>query len=379
MKTKKYKVMPVFGTRPEAIKMAPVIKALEKQETIDCRVVVTAQHREMLDQVLRLFDITPSYDLDLMRPGQSLAGLTSRVMEGLDNIFAQEKPDMVLVQGDTTTTFVAALAAFYHRIPIGHIEAGLRTGQKYSPWPEEINRKLTSGLADLHFAPTELAKENLLREGFNPATIHVTGNTVIDALLATVRQGYYFENENLRQILEQNQDKRLLLMTTHRRENWGEPLRQIYEALVAILEAYPDTYVIFPVHKNPAVRKVVNEVLGEHERVYLIEPLDYEPFVNLLAKAYLIITDSGGIQEEAPSLGKPVLCARDTTERPEAVAAGTVLLVGTTYAGVYANIEELLINPQVYRQMAQTANPYGDGLASKRISEIVVDYLNMNT
>ncbi|HHV64453.1 MAG TPA: UDP-N-acetylglucosamine 2-epimerase (non-hydrolyzing) [Peptococcaceae bacterium] len=371
--------MPVFGTRPEAIKMAPVIKALEKQETIDCRVVVTAQHREMLDQVLRLFDITPSYDLDLMRPGQSLAGLTSRVMEGLDNIFAQEKPDMVLVQGDTTTTFVAALAAFYHRIPIGHIEAGLRTGQKYSPWPEEINRKLTSGLADLHFAPTELAKENLLREGFNPATIHVTGNTVIDALLATVRQGYYFENENLRQILEQNQDKRLLLMTTHRRENWGEPLRQIYEALVAILEAYPDTYVIFPVHKNPAVRKVVNEVLGEHERVYLIEPLDYEPFVNLLAKAYLIITDSGGIQEEAPSLGKPVLCARDTTERPEAVAAGTVLLVGTTYAGVYANIEELLINPQVYRQMAQTANPYGDGLASKRISEIVVDYLNMNT
>jgi UDP-N-acetylglucosamine 2-epimerase (non-hydrolysing) len=379
VKQKQFKVMPVFGTRPEAIKMAPVIKALEKQETMDCRVVVTAQHREMLDQVLRLFAIVPNYDLDLMRPGQSLAGLTARVIEGLDNIFSREKPDMVLVQGDTTTTFVAALAAFYRKIPIGHIEAGLRTGQKYSPWPEEINRKLTSGLADLHFAPTELAKENLLREGYKPSGIYVTGNTVIDALLATVRQEYKFQDEKLAQILKQNENKRLLLMTTHRRENWGEPLRQIYQALAAILEAYPDTYVIFPVHKNPTVRQVVNEILGDNERVYLIEPLEYEPFVNLLAKAYLILTDSGGIQEEAPSLGKPVLCVRDTTERPEAVAAGTVLLVGTDYAGVYANIEKLLMNAQVYRQMAQTANPYGDGLASEKISRIVAEYLNMNS
>jgi len=372
---KRFKVMTVFGTRPEAIKMAPVVKALERQESIDCCVVLTAQHREMLDQVVDLFQIKASYDLNLMKHGQTLSSLTARVIEGIDPILAEEKPDLVLVQGDTSTTFVAALAAFYHRIPVGHIEAGLRTGKKYSPWPEEINRKLTTGLADLHFAPTTLAKDNLLREGISPEKIYVTGNTVIDALLATVKKEYEFADQNLSKILNANSDKRLILLTTHRRENLGEPMRQIYQALAQILAEHSDTYVIFPMHKNPAVRSVVAEVLGKEQRIHLIEPLDYEPFVNLLARADLILTDSGGIQEEAPSLGKPVLCVRDTTERPEAVAAGTVLLVGTEYQRVYASLTKLLTDRQIYQKMAQTANPYGDGLASLRIADIVIDYL----
>lgn len=372
---KRCKVMTVFGTRPEAIKMAPIVKALEKNDLLDSRVVVTAQHREMLDQVLNLFGIEPHYDLDLMKHGQTLAELTSGVMEGMNGILAREKPDMILVQGDTTTTFVSSLAAFYHQIPIGHIEAGLRTWEKYSPWPEEMNRKLTSSLADLHFAPTEVSKANLLREGYRPEDIFVTGNTVIDALLTTVKPGYRFEDQRLDRILQENRDKRLILMTTHRRENWGEPLRQIYQALASILKSYSDTYVIFPMHKNPGIRKVVGEVLGDHDRVHLIEPLDYEPFVNLQARAHLILTDSGGIQEEAPSLGKPVLCVRDTTERPEAVAAGTVLLVGTQYENVFANMHRLLSDQEAYRRMTQAANPYGDGFASKRITTIVADYL----
>jgi UDP-N-acetylglucosamine 2-epimerase (non-hydrolysing) len=372
---KRFKVMTVFGTRPEAIKMAPVVKALEKQEKVDCRIVVTAQHREMLDQVLNLFKITPHYDLNLMSHGQSLTGLTTGVMKGIDEILSQEKPEMLLVQGDTTTTFISALTAFYHQIPIGHVEAGLRTGAKYSPWPEEINRKLTGGLADLHFAPTEVARRNLLREGFNPDNIFVTGNTVIDALLATVQKDYRFRDQELENILDENKDKRLILMTTHRRENWGEPLRQIYQALEQILSQYPDIYVIFPMHKNPMVRKIVAEVLGNHSRVYLVEPLDYEPFVNLLAKAHLILTDSGGIQEEAPSLGKPVLCVRDTTERPEAVEAGTVLLVGTNYESVFTNLQKLLADQEIYQRMSRAVNPYGDGLASARIAKIVVKYL----
>jgi len=367
--------MTVFGTRPEAIKMAPVVKALEKKESIDCCVVLTAQHREMLDQVVDLFAIKPAYDLNLMKHGQTLSSLTAGVIEGIDPILAKEQPDLVLVQGDTSTTFVAALAAFYHRTPVGHIEAGLRTGQKYSPWPEEINRKLTTGLADLHFAPTALAKENLLKEGINSENIYVTGNTVIDALLATVKKEYEFTDRTLNQILNANKDKRLILLTTHRRENLGEPLRQIYQALAQILAEHPDTYVVFPMHKNPAVRRVVAEVLGHRQRIYLIEPLDYEPFVNLMARAYLVLTDSGGIQEEAPSLGKPVLCVRDTTERPEAVAAGTVLLVGTEYQGVYAGLTKLLTDQQVYQKMARTANPYGDGLASLRIADIVINFL----
>jgi len=372
---KKFKVMTVFGTRPEAIKMAPVVKALEKQECVECCVVLTAQHREMLDQVVDLFQIKPAYDLNLMKHGQTLASITSGVIEGLDPILINEKPNLVLVQGDTSTTFVAALAAFYHRIPVGHIEAGLRTGQKYSPWPEEINRKLTSDLADLHFAPTDLARENLLREGISPENIYVTGNTVIDALLATVKKEYEFADQNLNRILNANKDKRLILLTTHRRENLGEPMRQTYQALAQILAEHPDTYVIFPVHKNPAVRKVVAEVLEHRQRVYLIEPLDYEPFVNLMARAYLVLTDSGGIQEEAPSLGKPVLCVRDTTERPEAVAAGTVLLVGTEYHSVYAGLTKLLTDQQLYQKMARTANPYGDGRAGLRIADIVINFL----
>lgn len=373
---RRYKVMTVFGTRPEAIKMAPVVKALEKQESIVPRVVVTAQHREMLDQVVRLFGIEPDYDLDLMKHGQTLASLTAGVMEGMDRILTEEKPDMIIVQGDTTTTFVSALAAFYHKIPVGHVEAGLRTGEKYSPWPEEINRKLTGGLADLHFAPTAMSRDNLLREAIDPDRVFVTGNTVIDALIATVRQDYCFADPELNRILNVNRDKRLILMTTHRRENWGEPMRQIYLALEKVLSQNPDTYVIFPVHKNPTVRKVVTEILGNNERVYLVEPMDYEPFVNLLAKSYLILTDSGGIQEEAPSLGKPVLCVRDTTERPEAVAAGTVLLVGTYYNSIFENLTRLLSDYDVYQKMSQAANPYGDGSASSKIAEIVVNYLS---
>ncbi|RNC28885.1 MAG: UDP-N-acetylglucosamine 2-epimerase [Candidatus Dichloromethanomonas elyunquensis] len=375
MEKRRFKVMTVFGTRPEAIKMAPVVKALEKHALVDSRVVVTAQHREMLDQVVNLFKITPHYDLDLMRHGQTLAGLTSGVMEGMDRIFMEEKPDMILVQGDTTTTFVSGLAAFYHRIPVGHVEAGLRTGEKYSPWPEEINRRLTTGLADLHFAPTEVSRNNLLREGIPPQDIFITGNTVIDALMTTVQEGFRFQDQELDCILNSNQNKRLILMTTHRRENWGEPMRQIYQALETVLDENPDSYVIFPVHKNPTVRRVVAEVLGNNDRVFLIEPLDYEPFVNLLSKAYLILTDSGGIQEEAPSLGKPVLCVRDTTERPEAVEAGTVLLVGTKYENVLANLTKLLSDKEAYKNMSQAANPYGDGTASVKIAEIVVKYL----
>jgi len=355
--------------------MAPVVKALQSNKNVDCRVVLTAQHREMLDQVIQLFNIIPNYDLNIMKQGQTLAGITSEIIAGLDAIITQEKPDIMLVQGDTTTTFVSALAAFYHKIPIGHIEAGLRTGNKYSPWPEESNRKLTGVLADLHFAPTEVAKNNLLREGVQPAHIFVTGNTVIDALLLTVKQNYVFANRALANILEKNKDKRLILMTTHRRENLGEPMRQIYQALDNILSRFPDTYVIFPMHKNPLVRNVVTEVLGHNDRVHLIEPLDYEPFVNLMAKAYLILTDSGGIQEEAPSLGIPVLVVRDTTERPEAVDSGTVLLVGTDYVQVVENLAKLLSDQKTYEQMSKAVNPYGDGCSSQRIVDIIINEL----
>jgi UDP-N-acetylglucosamine 2-epimerase (non-hydrolysing) len=374
VKNKKIKVMTVFGTRPEAIKMAPVVKALEKQPDLESCVVLTAQHREMLDQIIGLFNLKPNYDLDLMKHGQTLTSLTAGVITGMEQILNVEKPDLVLVQGDTTTTFVSALAAFYHQIPIGHIEAGLRTGQKYSPWPEEMNRKLTSSLADLHFAPTEVSRNNLLREGIPSEKIYVTGNTVIDALLATVKPGFRFE-EGLENILEANKDKRLLLMTTHRRENWGDPLRQIYQALKSVLEKFPDTYAIFPRHKNPQIRQIVDEVLGAKDRVYLIEPLDYEPFVNLMARSHLILTDSGGIQEEAPSLGKPVLVARDSTERPEAVDAGTVLLVGTGYHGVVKGLTDLLTDRELYNRMSKAANPYGDGKAGEKIVKIVVDKL----
>jgi UDP-N-acetylglucosamine 2-epimerase (non-hydrolysing) len=364
------KVMVVFGTRPEAIKMAPVVQAFKKTG-LTCEVAVTAQHREMLDQVLNLFQIQPDYDLNLMQAGQTLADITTRALNGLGEVFEKAKPDMVLVHGDTTTTFVAALAAFYAHIPVGHVEAGLRTGNKYSPFPEEMNRKLAGALSDLHFAPTDTAKNNLLREGVPEEKIFVTGNTVIDALLATVRPEYEFSDPELSHILKKEQGKRMILVTTHRRENLGEPMRQIYHGLETVLEKFPDTYVVFPVHKNPSVRQVVTEILGDNSRVHLIEPMDYEPFVNLMARANIILTDSGGIQEEAPSLGIPVLVVRDTTERPEAVDAGTVALVGTSYDKIVQELSILLSNQQTYHKMAHAVNPYGDGHASERIAKII--------
>lgn len=366
------KVMVVFGTRPEAIKMAPVIRALRLKGSIICQVTVTAQHREMLDQVLKLFKIVPDFDLNLMKQGQTLTDITTRALCGLREVFQRELPDLVLVHGDTTTTFVAALAAFYAQIPVGHVEAGLRTGNKYSPFPEEMNRKLASVLADLHFAPTETAKRNLLREGVEPEKIFVTGNTVIDALLATMKPNYSFIDPHIQTILKQGTESRMILVTTHRRENLGEPMRQIYQALNDTLELFPDTYVIFPVHKNPKVRKVVTEVLGSHPRVNLVEPMDYEPFVNLMARSHLILTDSGGIQEEAPSLGIPVLVVRDTTERPEAVEAGTVSIVGTEYDRVFTELKRLLSDQCAYQKMAMANNPYGDGCAADRIAEIIL-------
>ncbi len=360
----------VFGTRPEAIKMAPLVKELEKYpESLRCRVAVTAQHREMLDQVLSLFGITPAYDLDIMRRGQSLFDITARALTGLQQIMAEEKPDLVLVHGDTTTTFVAALAAYYLQIPVGHVEAGLRTHDKYSPFPEEINRRLTGALADINFAPTETAKNNLLSEGVPTDKIYVTGNTVIDALLATVRPGYRFRDDELNAI---DYDRsRVLLVTTHRRENLGEPMREIYRALRGIVECYPDVKVVFPVHKNPAVRSVVGEELGDLSRVRLIEPMDYQPFVNLISRVYLVLSDSGGIQEEAPSLGKPVLVLRNTTERPEAVEAGTVRLIGTGMDAVAAETRRLLDDKNFYGRMAGAVNPYGDGQASRRIVQAI--------
>jgi len=365
------KILAVFGTRPEAIKMAPLIKELGRYgDKIQCRVAVTAQHREMLDQVLNLFDITPHYDLDIMRPGQSLFDITSRSLTGLKEVLEQDKPDITLVHGDTTTTFVAALASFYLQIPVGHVEAGLRTGNKYSPFPEEMNRHLTGVLTDVHFAPTEKSRKNLLAEGVPKENIHVTGNTVIDALLATVKKDYRFDDPVLDSIDFESQ--RILLLTTHRRENLGDPMRGIYLALREVLELHPDVGIIFPVHKNPAVRSVVSEVLGGLDRVHLIEPMDYDPFVNLMQKCCMVLTDSGGMQEEAPSMGKPVLVLRNTTERPEAVEAGTVVLVGTEKEAVLAETSKLLNNPDHYRRMSEAANPYGDGKASGRIARALL-------
>ncbi len=370
----KIRIMTVFGTRPEAIKMAPVVQALQESDRFEVVVAVTAQHREMLDQVLRLFEIEPKHDLDIMAADQTLFDVTSRSILGLNEVLTLEKPDMVLVHGDTTTTFAGALASFYHQILVGHVEAGLRTGDKYSPYPEEMNRKLTGVLTDLHFAPTETAKENLLKEGVPAERIMVTGNTVVDALLKTVKQGYTFDDPALNQALES--EKRIILVTTHRRENLGEPMRQVYRALRDVLEAHPDTVAVFPVHKNPKVRDVVEAELGGHDRVVLIEPLDYEPFANLLNHSALILTDSGGIQEEAPSLGKPVLVLRSTTERPEAVGAGTVRLVGTDQDTVYQAAHELLSDEKAYLAMSTASNPYGDGTAATQIVEAIEKYFS---
>ena len=361
---RKLKVMSVFGTRPEAIKMAPVVLELRKYPETESLVAVTAQHREMLDQVLNLFDIRPDFDLNIMSEGQTLFDITSRALLGLDKVLSAAAPDVVLVHGDTTTTFAGALAAYYHQIEVGHVEAGLRTGNKFSPYPEEMNRRLTGSLADLHFAPTATAKENLLRENVDVDKIFVTGNTVIDALYRTVRADFKFSDDLERANLA---DKKIILVTTHRRENLGEPMRQVYKALKSLVEEFSDVEIIFPVHKNPKVREVVNEELGGLERVCLIDPLDYEPFANLMNRATLILTDSGGVQEEAPALGKPVLVLRDTTERPEAVDAGTVKLIGTNQEKVYGAAKLLLTDAAEYKKMAEARSPYGDGYAAKRI------------
>ena len=359
------KVMTIFGTRPEAIKMAPVVKALEAAPDMESIVTVTAQHREMLDQVLHLFSITPDYDLNIMSQGQTLYDVTCRALMGLQEVLKEAKPDVVLVHGDTTTTFVGALAAFYEGIPVGHVEAGLRTGNIYSPFPEEMNRKLTGAIGTYHFAPTTTSESNLLKENINPDHLYVTGNTVIDALQTTVKEDYTFTEELLNKIDYVNQ--KVILVTTHRRENLGDPMRNVYEAIRDIIGEHEEVEVIFPMHRNPKVRNIVQEVLGDMPRVHLIEPLEYEPFANLMARTYLIMTDSGGIQEEAPSLGKPVLVLRDTTERPEAVQAGTVKLVGTDKATVYSTAKELITNAEMYTAMSNAVNPYGDGLASGRI------------
>ena len=363
---KKIKLMTVFGTLPEAIKMCPLVLEMQKYpDFIEPIVAVTAQHREMLDQVLQLFAIKPDYDLNIMTAGQTLYDVTGRALAGLKDVLAEAQPDMVLVHGDTTTTFVGALASFYAQIPVGHVEAGLRTGNKFSPYPEEMNRKLTGAIADIHFAPTSTSKNNLLKENIDPAAIVVTGNTVIDALQTTVKADYRFTDSGLQKALAGG--KRLILVTTHRRENLGEPMRHVYQALRKVLENHPDVEAIFPVHKNPKVREIVDEELGKLAQVHLIEPLDYEPFANLMAKVDIVLTDSGGIQEEAPALGKPVLVLRDTTERPEAVDAGTVKLVGTAYDDVLRETSLLLDDSKYYQSMAEAANPYGDGRACERI------------
>ncbi len=367
----KIKLMTVFGTRPEAIKMCPLVLEMRKYpEYIQPIVAVTAQHREMLDQVLDLFGIVPDYDLNIMTSGQTLYDVTSRALMGLKSVMEEVKPDMVLVHGDTTTTFAGALAAFYAQIPVGHVEAGLRTGNKYSPYPEEMNRKLTGAIADMHFAPTSTSKKNLLRENIAEKNILVTGNTVIDALQTTVRSDYHFADEDFNKVFAAGH--RLILMTTHRRENLGEPMRHVYRALKSVLETHEDVEAIFPVHKNPKVREIVAQELGHLSRVHLIEPMDYEPFANLMAKVDVVLTDSGGIQEEAPALGKPVLVLRDTTERPEAVEAGTVKLVGTAYEDVLRETNLLLDDEKHYRSMAEAANPYGDGRACERIVKAVL-------
>lgn len=357
--------MSIFGTRPEAIKMAPLVKELEKTKGIESIVCVTAQHREMLDQVLETFELTPKYDLDIMKAGQTLTGITTRALEGLEKVLEKEKPDLILTHGDTSTTFVGSLAAFYSKIKIGHVEAGLRTYDKYQPFPEEMNRQLTSRLADLHFAPTPLAKEQLLKENISVEDIFITGNTVIDALKTTVEEEYTFVDDSLNQL--DFEKKKVITMTAHRRENLGQPLENICRAVARIVEEFDDVEVVYTMHKNPAVRKVANEILGKYDSVHLIEPLEMKDMHNLMKRCYLVLTDSGGLQEEVPSLGKPVIVLRNVTERPEGVDAGTLRMAGTEEDKVYDITKELLSSPEEYTQMAQAKNPFGDGEASARI------------
>jgi UDP-N-acetylglucosamine 2-epimerase (non-hydrolysing) len=363
------KVMTIFGTRPEAIKMAPLVLELNKHpEQFESIVTVTAQHRQMLDQVLNIFEITPDYDLNIMKDRQTLVDVTTRGLEGLDKVMKEVKPDIVLVHGDTTTTFVASLAAYYNQIVVGHVEAGLRTWNKYSPFPEELNRQLTGVIADLHFAPTAMSAENLLKENKQNENIFITGNTAIDALKTTVKDEYQHE------VLAKIGTDRLILLTAHRRENLGEPMRNMFRAIKRIVEEQPDVQVIYPVHLNPVVREIAGEILGDDPRIHLIEPLDVIDFHNFAARAYLILTDSGGVQEEAPSLGVPVLVLRDTTERPEGIAAGTLKLAGVDEETIYSMATELLTDRAAYEKMAHAANPYGDGNASRRIGEAIRYY-----
>jgi UDP-N-acetylglucosamine 2-epimerase (non-hydrolysing) len=372
----KKKIITIFGTRPEAIKLAPLIKELEKREGIESKVCVTAQHREMLDQVLEYFDIKPDYDLNIMKSKQTLTGITNRVLEGLEEVFIDEKPDMILVHGDTTTTFGGALAAFYQQIKVGHVEAGLRTFDKYFPFPEEMNRKLTGALADIHFAPTKGSKENLLREGVKEEEIYITGNTVIDAMLHTVQEDYVFEHEELNKIDFKN--KKVIMITAHRRENWGDGINNICTALNRIVEENSDVELVYLVHLNPVVKDVVFEKLGGNGRIHLLSPLDTQETHNLMNKSFMVMTDSGGLQEEAPHLGKPVLVLRDVTERPEAVAYGTVKLVGTDVNKVVAEANNLLQDKQAYEKMSKSVNPYGDGKASERIADAILKYFDLS-
>lgn len=371
----KKRIICIFGTRPEAIKMAPVIKVLEENSKLRVITVVTAQHREMLDQVLQLFNIKPQYDLNIMKADQSITDITIRVLKGLQDILIKEQPDLVLVHGDTSTTFASSLAAFYRQIPIGHVEAGLRTYNKYFPYPEEMNRKLTGCLADLHFAPTLTAKEALIKEGVKPESVTVTGNTVIDALLGTIKKDFYFNNALLDGI--DYKTRKVILVTAHRRENLGEPMRNIFRAVKEIINENCDAEIIFPVHPNPKVRELAGKILGKTEPVHLIEPLDYEPFVNLMNRCYFVMTDSGGIQEEAPALGKPVLVLRNTTERPEAVEAGTVKLVGTAQQNIIREANLLLHDQKEYEKMANAVNPYGDGKAAARILQRILFFFGL--
>ena len=364
---KKIKVLTVFGTRPEAIKMAPLVKELEKRDEIESLVCVTAQHRQMLDQVLDTFEIKPDYDLNIMKQGQTLTDITTKALQSLDEVIKKEKPSIVLVHGDTTTTLSASLASFYNQVAVGHVEAGLRTYDKYSPFPEEVNRQVTGIIADMHFAPTVVSKNNLINEGKNPSNIYITGNTAIDALKTTIKKDYYHP------IFDKIGSDRMVLLTAHRRENLGNPMKNMFKAIKRITEEFDDVQVVYPIHLNPLVRNIADEVLGDNKKVHLIEPLEVLDFHNFLNKSYIIMTDSGGIQEESPSLGKPVLVLRDTTERPEGVKAGTLKLAGTDEERIYELTKELLVDENEYKKMSKASNPYGDGFASKYIVDAIIE------
>lgn len=364
------KVMSVFGTRPEGVKMAPIIKELEKREGVEQVVCITAQHRQMLDQVINIFGIRPDYDLNIFKPGQSLTDITTNSLKGLEDVIKKEKPDILLVQGDTTTVFAGALAAFYQKVKIGHVEAGLRSGNMYSPYPEEANRKLTGVLTDFHFAPTRTNLKNLISEGYSEDRIFITGNTVIDALKYAIKDGYTFSDDRLNNV--DYRGKKVILLTSHRSENIGKPMENIFTAVRDAVNEHEEAFVVFPVHLNPKVRSIANEILGDNDRILLIEPMDYEPFTNLMSRVHVVVTDSGGLQEEAPALGKPVLVVREETERPEGVEAGTAKLVGTSYDNVYNNLKALLEDEKLYESMAKAVNPYGDGTASEKIVDIIL-------